>query len=172
MLRLYLMAQGHPYWDKTISLAEKCSWRAGPLLAERMRRNEFLPWERVCAACVDGAAAGFCTFTRKDDLLEEYAFTPFIGFVFVAEPHRGKRLSETMIQSILPYARELGYERIYVMSGETGLYEKYGFKKLGIYETIHGSVDQLFTKLTGEKGGIPHARNSVPDYRHPQEGLY
>lgn len=154
MIQLHLMAQGHPYWERTASLAESCSWRAGPVLAGKMRRNEFLPWERVCAACVGGQAAGFCTFTGRDGLPEEYAFTPFIGFVFVAEPYRGRRLSEVMIRRVLPYARELGYERIYVLSGETGLYEKYGFEKLGNYRTIYGPADQLFSISTEEKGGI------------------
>ena len=32
------------------------------------------------------------------------------------------------------------------MSGEVGLYEKYGFEKVGDYETIYDSVDQLFVK--------------------------
>ena len=67
--------------------------------------------------------AGFCTFAEKDELPEECKFTPFIGFVFVDEPYRGKRLSELMIQSAILYARELGYEKIYIMSGEIGLYE-------------------------------------------------
>ena len=146
MQEIYLMTQGHPCWNETIALAENCSWRAGPFLAKKMRDNDFLNWERVCAAYVDGKAAGFCTFAEKDELPEEYEFTPFIGFVFVDESCRGKRLSEQMIQSILPYARELGYEKIYIMSGESGLYEKYGFEKIGDYETIYGSIDQLFIK--------------------------
>ena len=98
--------------------------------------------------CVNGKVAGFCTFAEKDELPEECKFTPFIGFVFVDEPYRGKRLSELMIQSAILYARELGYEKIYIMSGEIGLYEKYGFEKLGDYETIYGSIDQLFVKST------------------------
>ena len=92
--------------------------------------------------------AGFCTFVEKDELPDEYPFTPFIGFVFVDEPYRGRRLSERMIQSAVSYAREQGYEKIYVMSGEIGLYEKYGFIKLGDYQTIYGSIDQLFVKPT------------------------
>lgn len=51
-----------------------------------------------------------------------------------------------MIQSIISYAKELGYEKVYIMSGEIGLYEKYGFVKLGDYETIYGSTDQLFVQ--------------------------
>ena len=146
MTEIFLMTPGHPCWDQTIALAENCSWRAGPVLAKKMRDRDFLDWERVCAAFDGGEAAGFCTFAEKDELPEEYAFTPFIGFVFVAEPYRGKRLSERMIQRITQYACELGYEKIHIMSGEIGLYEKFGFKKLGEYRTIYGPVDQLFVK--------------------------
>ena len=144
MTKLHLMTQGHPYWEETISLANRCSWRAGPLLAEKMKKNDFKEWERVCAACVGGKVAGFCIVAEKDELPEEYPFTPFIGFVFVAEEYRGKRLSEKMIQHGAAYACHLGYEQIYIMSGEIGLYEKYGFVKLGDFETIYGNVDQLF----------------------------
>jgi hypothetical protein len=51
-----------------------------------------------------------------------------------------------MIRTVIQYAGELGYKKIYVMSGEIGLYEKYEFTKLGDYKTIFGSVDQLFAK--------------------------
>lgn len=146
MTEIHLMTLEHALWDETISLAEKCSWRAGPFLAVKMKHNEFKEWERVCAACVDGEVAGFCTFTEKDELPEKYVFTPFVGFMFVDELYRGKRLSESMIHKVSSYARGLGYEKIYIMSGETGLYEKYGFLRLGDYETIYGSVDQLFVK--------------------------
>ena len=146
MPEICLMTRGHPYWDETAVLAENCSWRAGPVLAKKMRENDFLDWERVCAACVDGKAAGFCTFAEKDELPEESPFTPFIGFVFVDESYRGKRLSEAMIRAVTSYARGLGYEKVYVMSGEIGLYEKYGFEKSGDYQTIYGTTDQLFVK--------------------------
>ena len=49
-----------------------------------------------------------------------------------------------MIQSALSYARELGYEKVYLMSGEIGLYEKYGFEKLGDYQTIYGTTSTYF----------------------------
>ena len=101
----------------------------------------------MCTACVNGKAAGFCTLTERDELPEKYdVFTPFIGFAFVSEPYRGNRLSELMMQKICLYARGLGYKKIYIMSGEIGLYEKYGFLKIGDYETVYGSTDQLFVK--------------------------
>ena len=66
--------------------------------------------------------------------------------MFVDERFRGNRLSEKMIEAVSNYAKENGYAKIYIMSGEVGLYEKYGFDKIGDYETIYGSVDQLFVK--------------------------
>jgi len=35
---------------------------------------------------------------------------------------------------------------MYIMSGEVGLYEKYGFVKMGEYKTIYASKEQLFYK--------------------------
>ncbi len=148
MIEIYSMTQGHKHWNETISLAAKCSWKAGSYLAEKMKNNEFAEWERVFAASVDGKVVGFCTLAEKDELPAKYEFAPFIGFVFVDEQYRGKRLSELMLKSATSYAHALGYEKIYIMSGEIGLYEKYGFKKLGNYETIYDTIDQLFVKPT------------------------
>ncbi|MCM1308392.1 MAG: GNAT family N-acetyltransferase [Butyrivibrio sp.] len=148
MAEIYSMTQGHNFWNETLSLAEKCSWRAGPKLAEKMKNNDFNQWERVFAARVDGKAAGFCTLAKRDELPSRYEYTPFIGFIFVDEQYRGQRLSEKMIKSAASYANALGYEKVYILSGEIGLYEKYGFTKLGDYETTYGSIDRLFVKST------------------------
>lgn len=51
-----------------------------------------------------------------------------------------------MIEQACCYAKELGYSKVFIMSGEQGLYEKYGFKKLGDYKTVYGTTDQLFSK--------------------------
>lgn len=146
MMEVLLMRQGHPLWQKTIEFAQACSWQAGPFLANLMRENRFLDWERVIAAVDDGSVAGFCTVTEKDELADRYPYSPFIGFVFVDERHRGERLSEKMIDCALRYAKELGYPAAYLMSGEQGLYEKYGFVRMGEYETVFGTTDQLFRK--------------------------
>ncbi len=150
MTKVYLMTREHKYWKQTIYFVENCSWKAGHFLAKKMTENEFQECERVCVICVDGKVAGFSTFTERDELSEQYDFTPFIRFVFVDEQYRGRRLSEKMIQSIISYAKEIGYEKVYIMSGEIGLYEKYGFVKIGDYETIYGSIDQLFVQSIEE----------------------
>lgn len=145
-MKILLIQSGHPFWEKTISFARNCSWKAGPILASRMEKNDFLDWERVIIALDHEAVIGYCTLSEKDELPDEYIFSPFVGFVFVDEDHRGKRISEQMIEQAVHYAKELGYQSIYLMSGEKGLYEKYGFSKIGEYETIYGTVDQLFQR--------------------------
>lgn len=148
MTEIHTMTQGHRLWQETISFAENCSWRAGHYLAELMKQNKFLEWERVFAAYEDEKVVGYCTFAEKDELPEGYDISPFIGFVFVDEGYRGKRISEILIQHVMQYAKGIGYDVVYIMSGEQGLYEKYGFEKIGDYETIYGSVDQLFVRST------------------------
>ncbi len=143
-MEIHAITREHPLWEKTIVFAESCSWRAGPHLAKQMKDDRFATWERVIVACEGDEIIGYCTLCEKDELPDSHAFTPFIGFVFVDECHRGKRISGQMIRHACRYAVSLGYKAVYLLSGEVGLYEKYGFQKLGEYETIYGSVDQLF----------------------------
>jgi len=143
---IQVMKNGHKYWKATADFAMNCSWRAGGYLAKLMYENAFAEEERVLVALVDGNIAGFCTYAKKDELPEEYDFTPFIGFMFVDEKYRGNRLSEKLIQAACNQAANDGFHRMYIMSGEIGLYEKYGFTFLGMYKTIYDSEDQLFVK--------------------------
>ena len=145
-MMIEILTPTNPWWSKTISFEETCSWRAGAALARKMRENDFAQNERVLIALENNEIAGFCTFANKDELPPQYDFTPFIGFLFVDEKYRGYRLSSTLIDAACNLAKTQGFTTIYVMSGEVGLYEKYGFEKLGDYATIYGTTDQLFVK--------------------------
>ena len=132
-----------------MAFAETCPWKAGPYLANMMKKNDFLEWERVIAAHDREEIMGFCTLTAKDEIPDRYPYTPFIGFVYVDEQYRGNRISQRMIDGAAAYAQNLGYQTIYLMSGERGFYEKYGFEKVGDFPTVFGTVDQLFMKSIG-----------------------
>ena len=70
------------------------------------------------------------------------------------EEFRGRRVSGELIGAAVRYARKIGFENVYIMSGEVGLYEKYGFSKIGDFETIYGGTEQLFVISTANgKGG-------------------
>lgn len=143
-MKIEQLTSTHENWDKTAVFAENCSWGAGKTLAGLMGKNEFKDWERVFAAFEDDEPVGFCTLTEKDELHPKYPYTPLIGFVFVDEAHRGRRISEKMIEKVLEYAKSIGYGKVYVMSGEKGLYEKYGFIPMGEFESVYGGSEELF----------------------------
>ncbi|MBR0511312.1 MAG: GNAT family N-acetyltransferase [Ruminococcus sp.] len=143
-MKIEQLTSTHENWDKAAVFAENCSWGAGKTLAGLMGKNEFKDWERVFAAFEDDEPVGFCTLTEKDELHPKYPYTPLIGFVFVDEAHRGRRISEKMIEKVLEYAKSIGYGKVYVMSGEKGLYEKYGFIPMGEFESVYGGSEELF----------------------------
>lgn len=131
-------------WNLVAAYAENCSWRAGPYLAQAMRENTFTAWERVFAAREGTCIEGFCTLA-KTDCIPDVPYTPYIGFVFVGEPYRGKRLSQRLIQCALGYAKSTGFTKVYLVSGEQGLYEKYGFVKIKDAKDRWGRDEQIFT---------------------------
>lgn len=105
MEKIEILTFGHELWDRVIEYAETCSWGAGQVLAGKMRANDFEANERVIAALHDGDIAAFCTFSNRDELPPEYDFKPFVGFVFVDEKYRGRRLSRKLIDAACGIAR-------------------------------------------------------------------
>lgn len=143
-MEFHVIAKGHKLWEKTILFASECSWDAGRSLSVRMSSNEFADWERVIVATDDDNIVGFAVFSEKDGLPEEYDCRPFVSLVFVDEAYRGKRLSETLIENTVKYAKKLDYTTVYLKSEHRGLYEKYGFEKIGEFEPVEPPADQLF----------------------------
>ena len=62
---------GHPLWSETIRYARNCSWKAGPILAEKMRKNDFQNWERVIVAAEERKIVAFCTICERDELPDQ-----------------------------------------------------------------------------------------------------
>ena len=143
-MEVCIAKKGSVLWIELIIYAGNCSWRAGKELARLMREDNFRAWECVFAARENGLIAGFCTLTAKDAIPPDLPYTPFIGFVFVDEKFRGQRLSEQLIRKAVGNAQETGFDKVYLVSGEAGLYEKYGFTKKCYLETIYGETEQLF----------------------------
>ncbi len=50
------------------------------------------------------------------------------------------------IEAVVEYAGQVGFEKVFLMSGGKGLYEKYGFHKIGDFPTIFNTIDQLFER--------------------------
>ncbi len=143
MTEIRRLQYGGPLWRAVAQYAMECSWKAGPALARKMREGGFSGWEGVFSAFCDGEIAGYCTLA-KTDCIPDVEYTPYIGFVFVGEGHRGQRISQRMIRCALEYAKAIGFDKVYLVSGEKGLYEKYGFVKLEERKDIFGRDEQIF----------------------------
>lgn len=139
-----VLKYGDDLWELVINYAKNCSWGAGPFLSNQMQENGFLDWERVFVA-IDGLQiCGYCTLT-KTDCIPDVEYTPYVGFMFVGEEYRGHRLSEQLIKQALKYAKTIRFEKVYLVSGEKDLYEKYGFVKIEVKKDFWGRLEQIFS---------------------------
>lgn len=125
-MKIHAYGPGDAGWEALAAFADSCSWAAGKGMAAWMRSGNALPWERAFAALEQGCIAGYCTLAARD-CVPELPYTPFIGYVFVAEAFRGRRLSQRLVHAALAQAGRLGYTAAYLISDHAGLYEKYGF---------------------------------------------
>lgn len=144
-MQIKTIAPPDELWDKVGMFAEKCSWRAGKSLAEKMRGRSFSGWERVIV-CFEGADIyGYCTVTRED-CIPNVPYTPYIGYLFVDEGHRGDRISQKMISFAMGYLRSAGFDRVYLVSDHVGLYEKYGFTVIDRKPAPWGETEKIYMK--------------------------
>ena len=132
-------------WSTALAFVDACPWRGARSLARKMREGYFTGWQCVILAMVDGEPAGFCTLAAEDGLVDDDR-TPFIGYVYVGERFRGRRLSERMIRVAEDRARVAGFTCMYIRSGEEGLYEKFGYEPCGVGRDRHGEVETVFSR--------------------------
>lgn len=145
MITFQLLDASHPRWEALARYAEKSAWQAGPALARAMRNGDFSDWERVIAALDEGAICGYCTVT-KEDCIPNVPYTPYVGFVFVEEGHRGQRLSQRMIQFAMDYLKQAGFSRVYLTSDHENLYEKYGFSVVDRKRATWGAEEKIYMR--------------------------
>lgn len=136
------------YWLQLIEYADNCSWIAGKHLASMLRENAFQDWEAVFAAFVEDKIVGYCTFL-KTDYYPENRYFPWISSIFVDEAFRGRRMSGSMIHTVIEYAKKHNFKKVYIPSDMLGFYEKYGFEKIDELENYGGDMDNIFMKEIG-----------------------
>lgn len=115
------------YW---LSQIRKSDWRAGQYL------YDLLSGERLKALCGETTRVflltdnrqlvSFCTLAEMDDV-RNTELSPWIGFVYTFPQYRGHRYMGNLLDYAYEAARNDGAGQIYISTGETGLYEKYGY---------------------------------------------
>lgn len=132
--------------DELIRFVENFSWEdVKQHMLETLRAWEFTDWETPFAAMVNGKIVGMVTVMKTDyyPLPEIY---PWVSSVFVTEDYRGHRISERLIDFANKYAKENGFDRTYIPSVHTGLYEKYGYRYIKNIVNYGNEKDRLYVK--------------------------
>ena len=139
-----ILEKGTADFDKLVAFAEKCSWIWGRRLGERLKdepvsdgtdgfpKGAFVKrdteWEILIADFGEnGEPRGFGMLSSSDFPPGDY--TPWVANLFVGEDYRGQRISQKLIEVMEQKAKELGYDRIYLVTDHVNLYEKYGYEK-------------------------------------------
>ncbi len=127
----------------------KSDWRAAAFLVELITENkieEMLGADTKLYILADGEkAAAFVTLSEKD-CLDDPMLTPWIGFVYTYPEYRGNRYSGLLIEHAVKEARKCGKDKIYICTGEVGLYEKYGFEYIENRVDVWGEDSRLYVK--------------------------
>lgn len=130
-MQIIYLENNQKLWNELIEYANKCTWEAWPILAQKMLQNNFSEREKVFVVTEGEKIAWYCTFT-KEDWIPNCDYTPFIWFIFVDEKYRWKRCSEKIINAVEGYARTLNFKELYIVSDHKWLYEKYWFAPIDI----------------------------------------
>ena len=128
---------------------EKCDWDAGQYLCDVIREDsleeQFGEDPVVLLLFEEDKLASFCTYVEFDEI-ESEDMKPWIGFVYTFPAFRGKRFSGALVEYAVGLARKDGYKKIYVSSEEIGLYEKYGFSRIGEARSVHDYDTGIFVR--------------------------
>ena len=118
------------WWLRQIA---ECDWIAGQYLHTLLTENRFhaLCGEKArLLLLTDGTRlVSFCTYAQEDDI-PDCDLTPWLGFAWTHPDYRGRRLMGRLIARVKTLARDDGFEKLYISTEETGLYEKYGAEYL------------------------------------------
>lgn len=132
------------WWLKQIG---DCDWAGGQHLYAVLKENRFhsLYGEKSrLLILADGTRlVSFCTYAEKDDI-PDTDLTPWMGFVYTNPDYRGRRLMGKLICRVKELARDDGYDTVWICTGETGLYEKYGAEYVTAAKDMHGGDSRIY----------------------------
>ena len=154
------------WWLKQLA---GCDWTAGQYLHTLLAEGWF---HEMCGEkaklllLADGSRlVSFCTYAERDDIPGK-DLTPWMGFVYTHPDYRGRRLMGRLIARVKELAREDGFETIYISTGETGLYEKYGAEFMTVMKDRHDADSRIYRMDTYGFYGWRQAdmKAKIPDY--------
>lgn len=86
---------------------------------------------------------GFFQIKMEDGLID-VSYEPWLCRLFVDKDYRGNRITEIVTKFTLNYCKEFGFSKIYLSTNHKGLYEKFGWKKIGSGVSESGMERDIF----------------------------
>lgn len=132
------------YW---INQIKKSDWGAGQSLYRLLNCNELkeLCGERTKLFLLtdNRQLVSFCTLAEVDDVRDS-GIGPWIGFVYTFPQYRGHRYVGKLLKFAYEVAKNDGARHIYISTGETGLYEKYGYSLYQMMKDKNGEDSRVY----------------------------
>lgn len=127
-----------------LEFVKNFSWEEVKEHTIRLIQNwEFAEWETPFVALANGQIVGMATIMKSDYYPLPEVF-PWISTLFVSETFRGNRISGKLIDFANGYAKGIGFDKTYIPTGHTGLYEKYGYQYVKDIINYGGDTDRLY----------------------------
>ncbi|MCM1056763.1 MAG: GNAT family N-acetyltransferase [Firmicutes bacterium] len=150
-IKEYFASTDREYWLDQI---RESDWAAGQFLYELLSKNEFRKLcgetARVFLLTDSGKLVSFCTLAEQDDVRDS-GFGPWIGFVYTFPQYRGRRYMGILLEYAYETAKNEGAAQIYISTGETGLYEKYGYSFYRMMKDMNGEDSRVYRIKTDKK---------------------
>ena len=148
----YFTTENKEHW---LSEMKKCDWGAGQYLYQLLNENNLkrmVGENALVPMLVDGdELVAFCTFAPLDDI-QPTELSPWIGFVYTFPEYRGHRYAGLLLDYAESIATVMGIEYIYISTGHTGLYEKYGYEFYKLLKDIEGEDSRVYRKALAVEG--------------------
>lgn len=152
--------------DKARWLAQiaESDWSAGQYLAQLLRDGQLKETVGATALVLllteGDRLASFCTFAPLDDV-QPTKLGPWIGFVYTFPAFRGQGCVRMLLEHAEGLATIMGREAVYISTGHTGLYERYGYAFLETAPDVQGEESRIYRKLLQAEGEDRDRRNAI-----------
>lgn len=150
----YFTSGNQQHWLEEI---RKSDWGAGQFLYRLLRDGklkETVGQMALVPMLVEKSTrklVSYCTFAPLDDI-QPTNLSPWIGFVYTFPAFRGHRYAGQLLDWAESLATVMGKEAVYISTGHTGLYERYGYCFFGLYKDISGDDSRVYRKELQTEG--------------------
>lgn len=155
----FFTSDNKEHWLNEIA---KSDWGAGQYLYQLLRDGRLkgmVGETAMVPMLVDGEQLiAFCTFAPLDDI-QPTDMSPWVGFAYTFPQYRGHRYLGLLLDYAESNAAIIGKESIYISTGHTGLYEKYGYEFLKMEKDIGGEDSRVYRKVLAAAGADKDRRN-------------